>query len=427
MAYKYMTAGASIRKTPRQQHIDDFQQLLDEQFYDAADVFTIQEETALASGVYQNIDVRITGLINTNTGERIEDDFKKILFQDVGHPVSLGKMYQFDSNYWVTVNIDKVKTLASTATVRRCNNVLRWQDRNTGAVYRVPCAVNYLIKENRNYSTSGSELVVPSGMIEVFAQFNNDTNRIRPNQRFLLGNSSNWISYRVQGGGLANFNNLTTLDNMSVGLLRLSFEIDYTNNATDDIVNGIADYIQNTFVLTLTETTVSGGAGQTVQLHPTLTRNGETVSGTYVWSSNDTAIATVNSAGLVTFVAEGSCTIRCSLSGDALVYDTCGAATEAAPVDTYQVVFTPNQNYVLEGKETTWSVFLWKNGVQQPDTFAFTLDANTVPSSHYTYTVVGGNSFKIKNYEMFLTDTLDVQAVSGAYSMTTSITLRGAW
>src|SRR6185436_10903208 len=151
------------------------------------------------------------------------------------------------------------------------------------------------------------------------------------------------------------------------------------------------------------------------------------VTRSLVWSSDDEAIATVNSSGLVTFVAEGNATITCSLSGNLLVYDTCDVTVSNIPVDNYQVIVDPDINYFLQGDEITWSVYLYKNGVQQTDVFAFVLDSNTVPNTKYIYQVIGDNSFKIHNYGMFLTDVLDVTATSGIYSTIISVALRGAW
>jgi hypothetical protein len=98
-----------------------------------------------------------------------------------------------------------------------------------------------------------------------------------------------------------------------------------------------------------------------------------------------------------------------------------------SPVDNYQVVVSPDKNYILEGQEQTWLIYLYKNNVQQADTFSFSLDSNTVPSSNYIYTVLGDNSFKIKNIKMFLTDNLEITATSGLYSKTIIVSLNGAW
>ena len=380
----------------------------------------------MASGIYQNVDARIGSIIDSNTGEKIQDDFKKFLFIDLGHDVSIGKMYQFNNNYWLTINVDKHKTLAADATVKRCNNTLRWQDSN-GAVYSVPCVLDYNIKLNRDYATAGSMVVIPAGKAICHVQFNSITNTIKPNQRFLFGNENNWTAYRIEGGGIDNYNNLTTLDNMSTGLLVLTLEADFSDTAGDDLVNGIANYIRNEYIIVVNPTSISGSISQTVQLQSSITLNGSTVARDVIWSSSDETIATIDENGLVTFISLGTCSITCSLDGNTDIYGTCSAQTVPAPVDTYQIIFDPDKNYVLEGKEVTWTVYLFKNDIQQSDVINFSLDSNTVPSANYVYTVLGPNSFKIKNYRMFLTDTLDVAATSGINTITTKITLRGPW
>ncbi len=425
--YKFIPSGEPIQTSPKVSYRNDVEATLSEYFYQSTDWYTIEEETALRSELYQNVDVRINSIINPTTGDNLENDYKKVLFKDLDHSVNLGRTYRFDSNYWLTINVDKIKTLFQTVLVKRCNNVLRWIDETTGALYEVPCSIGYLIKENRDYATAGSAVVVPSGMVDCFFQINSKTNKIKPNQRFLFGNPSNWTAYRVEGGGINNFNNQQTLDNNSAALGRFSLAVDFANNETDDLVNGIANAYDNEYVLTVAESAISGNATQTVQLRATVTLNGETVSRNVTWASSNTAIATVNSSGLVTFVATGSCTITCSLENNSTVFDTTSVTVGASPVDNYQVVISPDKNYILEGQEQTWLVYLYKNNVQQVDTFIFSLDANTVPSANYTYTVLGNNSFKIKNIKMFLTDNLEITATSGLYSKVIPVSLRGAW
>lgn len=428
MAYPFMSAGSLINnKTPKQDYINLVQETLNEQFYNASDWYTIQEETSVGSGQYQNVDVRVNNLINPTTADNSEDDFKKLIFPDLDHSVNLGRLYLFDDNYWITINVDKIKTLAQTVIVRRCNNVLRWIDEQTGALYEEPCSIGYLIKENRDYSTAGSAIVVPSGMVDCFFQINTRTNKIKPNQRFLFGNPNNWTAYRTEGGGINNFNNQKTLDNNSATLGRYSLSADFINEQADNLTLGIANAYTNVYEITLNQSTGSGSTGQTIQLEATVTLNGETVTRNVTWASSNTTVATVSSVGLVTILATGNSTITCSLENNNTVSATCVIAGTGSPVDNYQVIFSPDSNYVLEGAEKTWTVYLYKNNVQQIDTFTFSLDSNTVPATNYTYTVLGGNSFKIKNITRFLTDSLEITATSGAYNKTITVALRGAW
>ena len=428
--YKYLPAGSAIQVPPNQDLKNDFSQNLIEQFYQASDVYTIREEITLASGTYQDVDVRINQVQDNKTGEKRTDDWKKLLFKELDHSVDLGRHYQFQSNYWLTVNIEKINTLTQSATVRRCNNALRWQD-GGGGIHVVPCVIDYLIKQNADYSTAGSAFVILNGMIEVFVQLNSDTNTLKPNQRFLFGNGNNggnWTSYRIEGGGIRNYDNQQTLSNSSYGVLQLTMKADFANYDTDDVTNGIADVTQNSYALVVSPSSISGGVGQTIQLSDTVSLNGNVVTGIVTWSSSDSTKATVNSTGLVTLVSAGACTITATLENNTSVTGNCNTTiTGTTPIDNYQIVFNPTTNYILEGFDKTWSVHLYNNGTQQSNVITFSLDANTVPDTKYVYTVLGSNSFKITNYGMYLTDTLDVTATSGSHSEIIRVLLKGAW
>ena len=424
--YKYVPSGSAIDWTAKESYRNLLQEDLNQMFYEASNVYEIEEETVFGSGVYQKVDVRVNGVVDTQTGERQSDDFRKLTFKEIDHSVDLGRQYKFSENTWIAITVDKIGTFSTSTNIRRCNNTLRWID-TQGAYHSLPCSIGYLIKENRDYSTAGSQMVVPSGMIEVLIQGNPETRTLKPNQRFLFGSQGQWVAYRIEGGGFNNFNNTETLNNNSAGLMRLSLAVDFINEETDDLVNGVADSLEWVYSLTLNQDTISGNAGQMVQLQATVTVNQGVVSRTIDWSSDDTSIATVNSSGLVTFISEGTCTITASLHNNTTVKDTCGVSVGASPVDNYQVVYSPTKNYVLEGETQVWTIYLYKNGVQQADVFTFSLDAGTVPIENYTCTVLGNNSFGISNLKMFLTDTLDVTCTSGVYSVVLSISLRGAW
>ena len=145
------------------------------------------------------------------------------------------------------------------------------------------------------------------------------------------------------------------------------------------------------------------------------------------WSSDDEDVATVSPSGLVTFVGVGTANITASLSGNALVYDTVPVETVSSPPNIYTIEISPLTNYVLEGSATTFNAHLYLDGVLQPDAFVFTLIPNSVPSNRYVFSVIDGNSFSVKNVEMYLLDDLEVQCVSGANSKTISISLKGGW
>ena len=428
MTYRFLNASLQIQKTPKESFTNDFQKHLEAEFYNSTDWHTIQEEYPFASGELVDIDVRVNHVINTRTGLNQGDDYKTILFKDLSHVSNVGYLYFFDDNFWIVVNSEGIKSLAASVTVKRCNNTLRWLETTTGKIYSVPCSIEYLIKQNRDYSTAGSALVNPSGSIEVITQFNETSNKIQPSQRFLFGNSGNWQGYKIMGGGINNFNGLQTSDNNSSGIVRFSmYYAQKGDGEVDDLVNGIADVGEYLYELTI-PTTATLENGKSLILTPTLTLNGITNGSALTWSSSNVNVATVNSSGVVTSVGIGTATITCSMTGNSAVTDTCALTVSASVLDTYEIKVSPDVNYVLELDTTIFSVYLWKNGVVQADTFTFDLlSSNTVPASKFNLVFIDGNSFSVENLGRFLSAGLPIKCTSGTNEKTLSINLRGAW
>ena len=220
--------------------ITQFQALLADQFVVATDVFTVSEESIFASGSYVDIQVRITSATEAGTGIRLGDDWKRILFKDINHPTSVGKKFYFSENYWIAINAENIKSLTASATVRRCNNVLRWM-LSDGTYASEPCIIDYKVNNPRDLIPQ-VDPVNPGGYMQVFAQLNSTTANIKSGQRFLFGRTDNWTWFKVLGSGNRNYNNIKTSDNTSAQLLTLEMQVEYVNNDTDNLILGIADY-----------------------------------------------------------------------------------------------------------------------------------------------------------------------------------------
>ena len=446
MAYKYLKASPSLNLTTKQIFVNDFQALLNEQFALASDVWTVAEESTFASQVYENVEVRIvTHVVNSTTGKYLPDDYKQILFKDLAHAAGLGYLYQFDSNYWIVTNSEKIKNLAAGVIVKRCNNQLKWIDEN-GAYHSEPCSLDYTIARNKDLVTSAEFVVEPMGVIQVVCQYNDRTNLIRPNQRFLFGNENNWTSYKLMGGGIGNYQNTETVDNTTVGFITLSMEVNYISD-NDDLINGIANESKLEYVLSLGQTGISGIIGTTgIQIYPTVTLNGENVTRTVDWSSSDTGIAIIGPTGiasgqtgipsLLSLGTTGTAIVTGSLEGNTGIHAHVNVTVSSSSSDIYQVVINPNQNYILEGDTQVYTVYLYRNGVVQSNVFNFSLEDNTVPSTKYTYTATdGANTFSVKNIGKFLTDHLDITCTAVAIgsvpptseSGIQEVNLRGIW
>ena len=428
MSYNFLQSSPTYGQTQKQVYTDLFQASLNREFYDATDIWTIQEEIPFASQIYNNVDVRIvTHVINSATGKARGDDWKKLLFKDLGHSVGIGFLYTFDDSTWITINSERTKNLAASTYVRRCDNVLRWID-DSGNLYSEPCIVDYQILRNRDSESPSGSIVLPAGTVEVICQFNNRTNLIKANQRFLFGNQGNWTAYRVEGGGVNNYQNVHTYDNYSVGFIVLTVRLDYITE-NDDLVNGIADANKMLYSISVEEEELTAGIGQAIQFHCNVFLNGETVTRDVVWNSSDSKSVSIDDTGLATVIkAPATCLISCALSGNPNIYSTATLYTVSAVSDLYEIIITPSDNFVLEGDTKTYSVNLYKNNVIQSDACNISLDWRSVPTSNFEF-AQDSYSFSIRNMGKYFEDYLQVNCsdINNYAQKSISIFLKGAW
>jgi len=431
--YKHMRAsiraGAQKGSVPKSEYVNLFQHTLDEQFYNASNWYQILEETEIGSKEYKPVDVRISHVINAETGLKLGDDWKTLYFKSTEEPPMLGRIYTFDDNIWLTTNIEAEKNLTNTCTIRRCNNTLRWLDEGTGVYYEEPCAIEYLVKEPRDYATQGSPFKTPGGFLHIEAQFNSRTNLINENQRFLFGNPGHWTGYRVLGTGLNDFRNTKTYDWRSTKLLTIDMIADFVNNELDDIVNGIANAGINLYTLNIVKNNILGNPNNVVQMDAIVTYNGHTTTRNIIWQSSDTNVATVDSNGIVLFKAIGECTLIAHIEGNP-TFDTCAVTCiEGNDAIVLEVKANPSTNYILEGETKTFNVYLYANNIQQDAKFEFTCITNGVPLDNFTFTSgsVPGNQFTIENKEKYIEAPLTIRALTDAMVKHIDIYLRGAW
>ena len=430
MAYKYVTASMQVVSTgsssPKQTYVDLFQQTLNDQFYNSTDWWIIKEEGTFGSNIYSDSEVRISHVINAETGLKLGDDWKTLLFKNINQELELGKRYTFDGNVWLTINIERIKNLTGTCTIRRCNNTMRWIDEATGAYYEEPCAIEYMVKEARDYATGGSPFITPGGFLKVTMQFNDTSNKIRQNQRFLFGNPEHWVCYKVIGSGINDFRNDQTYDNESAKILILDLSANFVNPQLDDIVNGIGDVYTNVYTIALNRTSAEGAVGASLSLHASVTYNRDSATRTIIWESSDSTIATVNSSGVVTFVKVGTCTITATIEGNP-ANDHCTIVVKSSPAVSTDVIISPDKNYVLEGSINTYAVYLYENSTVQVDTFTFTCNGHSVLSTNYIFTAIDGNHFSIANVMRDITSYLTITCTSGSTIKTFDVYLNGAW
>jgi len=432
MGYKYMPISSSIAPNPQATFIDDFNANVNDMFNVASDAWIIQEESTRGTGICdQDVNVRITKAATNLIGNQLGDDFKQLLFNGP-HDVTRGSYFSFDSNIWVCVNTNNIKSISSTCTIRRCNNVLRWMD-DSGGLQEWYCAIDYEIARAKDNISSSAGLVLLEGLIHVYLQLNDTTATLEANRRFLFGNPTNWVAYRITGGGVNSYQNLQTTDNTSYGLLTLIMNATEKDAQNDDFTNGIANANKYTYTITVSPSSFSGVKNATITLVPTVTLNGEVVSRNVIWSSDTPSKVSVDATtGLVTLLATGTAKIRCTLENNSTVYrDTTITVAGTAPADTFSIEIDPTDNSILVGDTETYTVNLYKNGTVTADTFTFAVDAtSTAPVNCYDFTTIDGNNFSIENITMSIGKPvviLATSATSPTHTQLFTINLKGAY
>lgn len=188
-----------------------------------------------------------------------------------------------------------------------------------------------VIMEAQTYDIEAGKVIsLPEGKLEVWVQENAESIKVTLNQRFLLTNRA----YQVTG-----------IDRTIPGLMRLICELTQSNEY-DNFTLEIADYYRYTHEYTIAinnSQPIGVTAGNTVQLSTTVKDNGKTVeTKTVTYESENSQIATVDSGGLVTAVAEGTVNIVAKLSDDPAVSQTVSVVVAQAPPASYSISVSGN-------------------------------------------------------------------------------------
>ena len=426
MSYKYYDSASPGYLTPSEHFIDEFRALIDDSFLLASDVFTIQEETSFASGAMQDVVVRVNQGASTVGGQKMGDDFKLILFQDLDHEAQAGSLYYFDENYWIAYNTNLLKNLAKSVLVRRCNNVLRWTD-PSGNYHESYCSIDYPVKRPTDYVRT-LDPVIPGGFINIISQMNDETVLIKSGQRFLFGHPSNWNCFKVYGSGIRNFLNEKTEDNESVGLLAIVVGTDFVNRDTDNLLLGIADYHDIAYTFSAYPTSFSGDIGDSFVLQPNLKKNGFPSDDEVSFESSGSIIS-VDDDGLVALLGYGDGSIEMYVSDNTSASATINIEVISGAIPDYEIRVTPSELFIYERESKTFQVEAYFRGVSQSETFdlSFDVSGSIVPASNYVFTDLGNNQFEIENLKKFLDYPLIIEAESGSLQRDIEIELRGAW
>ncbi len=246
MLKHYNNFNAIRNSTPSESYKEDYNAIVDLTFDNALNVFYGDSEDAIefeyeyGSNIFEKVPIaRVDSVVNFNTGIMVGDDFKIFEFKPDFPQLSYGMKFRWKNSYWLVINTNNYESVSVTAEVRRCNNVLRFFNKDGNKVYE-PCIIDNILRFTNN--VDNPPITTGNNEIKIWCQRNSRTTELRPNDRFLFGTPNQRLSMRIVGGGIKNFLNTISEDENSPTIIEFYME-HYQIGVNDDLVNGFANNI----------------------------------------------------------------------------------------------------------------------------------------------------------------------------------------
>lgn len=222
----YNALRTNVYQEPVEDWCELMQKSIDDKWDDSSTLMTVQGQIAVGGDTYADESVYINSVINPSTGESFGDEYRKMFYKTYASADTnkwLGKMYQFDSQYWLTTNTNTAIGAVTSAILRKCNNMLKWYD-NNGTLHQWQCVFTRNIGGTAfDYGTQGTPQV--DGSCKVLVQQNAETATIPFNQRFIFDGHA----FQVQ-----------QIDNHYSPTLMAIYIFETQIQEGDDLVNNIA-------------------------------------------------------------------------------------------------------------------------------------------------------------------------------------------
>lgn len=252
-------------KSPVTDWKEQAQELLNDSFENSSNYLEIEREVEFGTLEFETVPARVTSVLDSKVGDKINDDYRTILFSDITYKPLLGSRFRFADNIWIVYSTENINSLNSSCYVRRCNNTINTID-DFGIIHREPCVID--IKPTKSSFNDEDSLFIPTSRQVIMYQHNDWTKDIKINTRILFGEQA----YRV--GINLNFNRVNTFDEDSVTFVTAYLDDDLLNEY-DNLDLQIADYTKNTYeLLTSFPATIDGTFLGGVSCETILLKNG---------------------------------------------------------------------------------------------------------------------------------------------------------
>lgn len=374
----------TLATNPHDTYMELMQASINAQWDNTTQVVSVFEQEKIGSEIFNLLEVRVDYAIDMGTGFKQDDDFKTFAFQDLQHKAAKGLLYQYDNDFWITINTSELGSINNDINVRRCNNVMRWINRSNGFINEIPCVIEYVLESPKEQKDK--DVKVANGHITVICQGNEETRNLQKNTRFIF----NKEPYRFLA--FQKMLNEDTFDDSTADLLYLDMYLDMIE-PDDDISNNIANYGSYIYEIEVEQSLYQQAKGGTVQLFPNVTLNGKTVDREVVYEvcecGCDNSYCTVDENGLVTITGEvgEQAQLIVALKGNPQVNQLVMIDIVKDISDNNELIVSPIYNKCRIKDSITFSVNLYTNGAKQENVISYT--PTGVPNTYYNLTREG--------------------------------------
>lgn len=386
----------------------------------ASNVFEAEIQGLDYSDFYKwtKVHLRSSNVINPSTGENLSTSWQSILILDRKVDfIPIGAYVKYNNSIWIVYNPDNIASPTGNTIVIRCNTTYNTWD-YYGNLVKTPMfyAKGTVLASSPYYMEYSATL---DGYQHVIMQLNDVTEKITNNTRIILGKSAFGMY------GVSDFPEEFTGDPNSCHIFRADLRLQETVES-DDLVNHVADGKYFSFTID-----IGGNAvmyeGEPQTLSVTARREGKVVVSTeenpitYVWTSSDETVATVDEYGVVTPISAGYCQITCSVKENPSITNVFGFNVVERESQTYIDFITPIPDEIRSFETLDIEAVYYENGQQTADAIEYTL--TRANENSYSY-IVNDNILTIQTYAPSEAP-LEITASCNGQSVVTKIRITG--
>lgn len=372
--------------SPNEHYRTQFQALINAKWEETTTKYTIEKETEFESFIFDPIEVRINHALDRTTGEKQGDDFREIIFKDIDMNVEKGLYYIFDDCYWLTINTDEYNRTSKNIIIRRCNNFLRYRDKNDDSIVEIPCILGYDVSSPS--PQVDNDIITPNNHVVITVQGSAKVKEIaKANMRFIFGNRP----FKITG-----YNNVMQNGIIDTGtpLVYIDAYLDRVS-PYDDLEKGIAYNYNNNYSIVINQKNFSEVKDFSTALTATVYNNGKVVEREITWYSSDENVIKITQNGEITLIGEigqeGIITAQLGQNKD--VYDNIHINIVENVVNEPYIVIDPMITNLSQYSEVEFEANVYVGDKKQSTT------VNVTPSgadmTTYSLYVLGNNKFRL--------------------------------